>query len=648
MDKSELNVLIVEDDASQRTSLVEAVKRCGYRAVPVGSPEETESIVKIKPIHGIIADCMLPGKSGVDLVVSLKRNLIDGCGIILISGIYKDKTYAQEATKKTGAKNFYHKPFNIDHLMSDLEEILIKFQNIPKLNLHAFLSAESTSSRDRLKSLETVDSICGYDLPFIFGVIMNAKFSGYLNIVDSEQNIYGVSFYKGGLLKIDGESVFELSKELLLSHGFITKKDLSAADIKKKGDLVKLLIDAGLISPHAGEEIRKEIVTSELKKVVTSKNININLAPDRKMIPEYSPVYLSEFMTQIYEIIHKMVPHSYLKAFYKIWETYPLCLTIGREEDTNLLNILALQSFKKMIDQSGDDAKIEKILSKKEFDESVFYSALHLLCITRVVYFNDHVIGKKLEEHEARLRSIYEAVKEKNPIQIFQYFGLGDNPKAPDVARVYKEFAKSNHPDLLPDSAKEDVKKINHQLLSMVSEAYEVLTDEKKRKLFMDSLKQEDVQKLLETEGLIAEAASLMERGMYSEALPIVEKARIIHPSLRGDLHYVWAKIATSNRLKPSEETYFEEVLNLVPNPDRKNALYTFVSGLLKRSKGNVEGAYNDFKKSLQYDAGFIEARREITKIKNQIKSMRQSNETITSELTSIISNFFGGKKKSG
>src|SRR6185437_13522225 len=112
MKKTEINVLIVEDDKSILNALAEGVKRLGYRAVPVVRPDEAESVVKIKPIHALIVDVMLPGKNGVDLVKRLKENLLEGATVVFTSGVYRDKGFAAEAVRETGASEYFLKPFN--------------------------------------------------------------------------------------------------------------------------------------------------------------------------------------------------------------------------------------------------------------------------------------------------------------------------------------------------------------------------------------------------------------------------------------------------------------------------------------------------------------------------------------------------------
>ena len=164
MQKSDVNVLIVEDDNTQRDSLEAAVKKFGYRPIVAKKPEEAESIARIKPIHGAIVDCMLPGKSGVDLVETLKDNMIEGAPVILISGIYRDKAFQTDAVRRTDAIKFYPKPFEIKELMGELDKKLTSFFEAPKVDLHGLLAAPMASQRERRKALDHVEEMYGLSL----------------------------------------------------------------------------------------------------------------------------------------------------------------------------------------------------------------------------------------------------------------------------------------------------------------------------------------------------------------------------------------------------------------------------------------------------------------------------------------------------
>ncbi|MEQ1665866.1 MAG: response regulator, partial [Bdellovibrionales bacterium] len=193
MKSTDINILIIDDDKSMREVLTAIVKRQGYRPIAVGKPEEAESVVKIKPIHGVIADVMLPGCNGVDLVMKIKENLMDNAGIIFVSGVYRDRAFANEAISKTGALDYITKPFDANAIFAKLDKKLNTYVEAPKLSLHNLLASPYASNRDRRKALDQVEDMIGFDLPFVFSILMDSESSGYLNIIDNEENIYGVT-----------------------------------------------------------------------------------------------------------------------------------------------------------------------------------------------------------------------------------------------------------------------------------------------------------------------------------------------------------------------------------------------------------------------------------------------------------------------
>src|SRR4051794_26838143 len=106
MKKSEISILIVEDDATGRAVLSEAIKRFGYKASAVGKPDDALSLLKIKPFHAAIVDVLLPKRNGIELVKEL-RNLQFGKGpVILTSGIFRDKTFMDDAIARTQAVQY--------------------------------------------------------------------------------------------------------------------------------------------------------------------------------------------------------------------------------------------------------------------------------------------------------------------------------------------------------------------------------------------------------------------------------------------------------------------------------------------------------------------------------------------------------------
>ena len=69
-------------------------------------PDEALSLLKIQPFHAAVIDCMLPKMNGRLLAKKLREEMHADFPIILVSGIYKDKSYAREAMQETGAVAF--------------------------------------------------------------------------------------------------------------------------------------------------------------------------------------------------------------------------------------------------------------------------------------------------------------------------------------------------------------------------------------------------------------------------------------------------------------------------------------------------------------------------------------------------------------
>jgi ActR/RegA family two-component response regulator len=645
MQKTEINVLIVEDDSSQRDSLAEAIKRKGYRAVPIGKPDEAESIVKIKPIHGLIVDCMLPGRNGVDLVMRLKENLVDNAAIIFVSGIYRDKGYAQEAIRKTEALEFFAKPFNIDAVMKTLEKRLSEFIDKPKVDLHALLAAPSSSARDRRKALDHVEEMRGYDLPFVFCILMDAESSGYLNIADEDNNIYGVTLAKGAITKVDSERTSLMSKKILIQHGFITELDLSElSDKKQTGDLIKNLVSEGLMSPHVPALIRKEQTVNELTKLLIDKKMRINFVPDRKIQEDPTALDMAAFVNDLHDFVLK-IPLDYLKQFYSVWSGHPIRLGPQYQEQISIMALPIVQKCQGILEFFKKESTIEEILAQGKFKEDDLYRALHFLALRRILVFQEIRRVSNLDEHVNRLKSMHAALNRKNPIEIFQYFGLSANPRAADVTKFYKEFAKSNHPDTLPQAVSPEVRQLNHELFSTVTSAHDILSNDEKRKMYFDSVKQVEAERQIRAEELMSEAKLAMTRGKYSEALPKLEQAKLLYPGDMTELHFLWARFKTEGRVKTSDLPAIEAFLKKVSPDNRKTAVFCYVQGLWRRAGGDIKGAWEDFTKALDLDSDMTDARRDRAALKNQVPQSTSAKDILTGDITNVFNIF---KKKTG
>ncbi len=113
-------ILIVDDDAAIRDSMLEFIKRSGYNAQTVSSAEEAIELLKSTRVDLVITDIMLPGRNGLQLTDLIKQNYdID---IIVMTGYSENYSY-EEAINK-GASDLVFKPFRFEELILRLKRVL--------------------------------------------------------------------------------------------------------------------------------------------------------------------------------------------------------------------------------------------------------------------------------------------------------------------------------------------------------------------------------------------------------------------------------------------------------------------------------------------------------------------------------------------
>ena len=78
-------VLVVDDESAIADTLAEILTLSGYAAQPVYDGEEALETALLMPPELLITDVMLPGMSGIELAISIRRIFPD-CKVLLFSG----------------------------------------------------------------------------------------------------------------------------------------------------------------------------------------------------------------------------------------------------------------------------------------------------------------------------------------------------------------------------------------------------------------------------------------------------------------------------------------------------------------------------------------------------------------------------------
>lgn len=108
------HLLVVEDEQDIRRMVSQYLRKTGYAVSSVESAEAAYSMLESNSYDAIVADVMLPGQDGIELLGRVHR-IWPETPVILMTG-YAQLQMAINAVKN-GAFDFIHKPFELDQLL---------------------------------------------------------------------------------------------------------------------------------------------------------------------------------------------------------------------------------------------------------------------------------------------------------------------------------------------------------------------------------------------------------------------------------------------------------------------------------------------------------------------------------------------------
>ena len=118
--KSKVQILIVDDDVTVRSTMNEYITTAGYDSDAVSCAEEALELLKKKSFHVVITDIILPAMGGLDLTKTIKQD--QDSDVIVMTGYSDD--YSYEEAINIGASDFVIKPVRLEELLLRLKRVL--------------------------------------------------------------------------------------------------------------------------------------------------------------------------------------------------------------------------------------------------------------------------------------------------------------------------------------------------------------------------------------------------------------------------------------------------------------------------------------------------------------------------------------------
>jgi two-component system copper resistance phosphate regulon response regulator CusR len=115
-----VNVLVIEDDPTVGSFVKRGLEEQRYRVTLVPNGEEGERVASSESFDVVILDMRLPGKSGLDVLRSLRAQHLDTPVLVLTA---QDAVDAKVTTLRSGADDYVTKPFAFEELLARVEAL---------------------------------------------------------------------------------------------------------------------------------------------------------------------------------------------------------------------------------------------------------------------------------------------------------------------------------------------------------------------------------------------------------------------------------------------------------------------------------------------------------------------------------------------
>lgn len=637
----QVKILILGDELGQGEALKNAFDREGFECTHVARPDDAFPVLAGRQIDYVFVDCMLPGSTnGIDFVLHVREHFPQVASkFVLMSGIFTDKAFIKDALERTKAQDFIEKKAPFDARLY-LKQIKVVHSNAPgvippaRKLLYQMFSKEKVSTREKRKIIESLENVSGFDLPFIYSLLVETGSSGYFNIYEKNGTVSGISFSGGCITAVDVEDKTTYLGEMLIQSGYVRPEDVAAVmQGKTNQKLGTRLINANLLSPHAFDLILTEQMNIRLSRTIVDREIRINFAATD--IEKTAPNIDSEqLLYYLHDWIASKVALPWLKSLYMMWASHVIQLTPVFKEDHPALEMGLVKALPGFVEKLRAGTTLSRVLEEKVYNEAALYKGLHFMLTRGLIIYGNKAGFRSDQEQQAALRKIWNDIHGKNPFEIVDMLGFENiQPEALETLLGPK-----------PADLNGATATLWQNLRTKLDEASRKATDQKSRQQFKQNEAGREAEAKLKNSQKVEEARQALGLNQYAKALEILQglqKSGYSPDSLH--LLLAWAKIGVIDPARKAsllKEIEFELVQ--VPAEDRYDAHYSFVLGLFHRAKGDLLGAKKYVERAIALNSSLMAARREMSSLEAQLK--KEKDIFASMDLKGFVGGFFKRK----
>ncbi len=237
----------------------------------------------------------------------------------------------------------------------------------------------------------------------------------------------------------------------------------------------------------------------------------------------------------------------------------------------------------------------------------------------------EEMLDKNLSDDEMlKVIDEYLKVVSKKDRDYFEILGVNENTPPNKIKSIYFKFARKFHPDSRPDLFKNEVKEKVEDIFTVVTEAYDTLSDADGKAEYIkqkkSQLSKEDMDKAsraLEAEMEFQKAEVLLKRSKWEEAAGLLERAVELEPEEpEYKMYLAWARYKSRG---VSEAAKTKSVINSVLKERPKLADGFYYLAMMAKGEGDLAEAQQHLAKATKMKPHDVDIKRELQIIQRRL-----------------------------
>lgn len=246
------------------------------------------------------------------------------------------------------------------------------------------------SARSRTKILDEIETINGYDLVFVLSAIIRNKFSGHLIVVNEENELSGITFIYGDIVRIDYPDQANLLGNLVVQEEVISKSEmetiLKQPSSKRMGQY--LLENSHLSNEQLSYFLFKQSQL-RLTKYIQDQKVRFNFNFDGES-SETTVVSNIKFYQILHALIFKNFSSVWLREYANFYSKMNFSINFSQEIYKNFKDLDFISAAFENIKNSGKKSmSYFELLAVANLEESYSIKLVHFMILTG--FFTLHV-----------------------------------------------------------------------------------------------------------------------------------------------------------------------------------------------------------------------------------------------------------------